>query len=260
MDITHLPSHDHPVVRHVTPAHTLQWLKMGYKDFKRAPADCAFYGVIFVVMGFFLAFYFDRAPQYVITFSTIFLLVGPFLAIGLYDVARQLEVFGGGRVDLVHTMTAWRVNIPAFTLYAALLTVLVFAWFRISLLIFALFFEGPLPTLEQIVASAFTLENAGFLIAYFGTGFFFALMVFAVSAVSIPMMLDKEIDTISAMVTSLEAVYKNILTMAVWAAIIVAMTVIGFVTYYVGLLFLIPIVALATWHAYRDMIVFEPDQ
>ncbi|RXZ43536.1 DUF2189 domain-containing protein [Crenobacter cavernae] len=259
MDITHLPSHDHPVVRHVTPAHTLRWLKMGYKDFKRAPADCAFYGVIFVVMGFFLAFYFDQAPQYVITFSTIFLLAGPFLALGLYDVARQLEAFGG-RVNLMHTITSWRVNMPAFTLYAALLTVLVFGWFRMSLLMFALFFEGPLPSLDQVVSASFTVDNIGFLVAYFGTGFFFALLVYAISAVSIPMMLDKEIDTISAMVTSLVAVYKNLLTMLLWAAIIVAMTVIGFLTYYVGLLFLMPIVALASWHAYRDLIAYELDQ
>jgi len=257
MDITHLNSREHTVIHHVTPAHTLLWLKMGYRDLKHAPADSVFYGAAFVLMGFFLSFYFEQAPQFVITFATVFLLVGPFLAIGIYDVARQLEAFNGGRVRLGHSMVAWRSNMQSFSLYAVLLAVLVFGWFRISLLIFALFFDGPLPTLDSIGSLAFSMENMPFLIAYFGTGLVFAVLVFGVSVVSIPMMLDKEVDTVTAMVNSLQAVWKNPLTMVAWAGIIVALTVVGFATYFVGLLVLMPLIGLATWHAYRDLISYE---
>jgi uncharacterized membrane protein len=101
-----------------------------------------FYGAVFVLMGYLLIAYFDSAPQFVLTLSTLFLLAGPFLAIGLYDLARQHEnVFATQRVNLWHSMIAWRVNLPGFTLYAALLALMVFGWFRVSLLMFALFFD-----------------------------------------------------------------------------------------------------------------------
>ncbi|TIC84667.1 DUF2189 domain-containing protein [Crenobacter intestini] len=257
MDTVHLPSHDHPVVRHVSPADTLAWLKAGWRDLKKAPADAGFYGAAFVLMGFFLVFFFEEAPQVVITLMALFLLVGPFLAIGLYDIARQIEIFHGNRVNLAQSLVAWRANIPSFTLYAALLAVLVFGWFRVSLLIFALFYETSAPTLSMLVSEAFSPEHLAFLIAYFGVGLLFALLVFAVSAVSIPMMLDKEIDAISAMVFSVQAVYKNLMTMLCWAAIIVALTAVGFASYFVGLLVVVPLIGLSTWHAYRAMITYE---
>ena len=260
MDITHHhPSNEHPVVKHVDVSYPAKWLRQGFKDLQRAPADSLFYGAAFVLMGYLLTIYFEQAPEIVVTLSTIFLLAGPFLAIGLYDIAKQMEAFDGrGRVTLIHSMTAWRVNMHSFALYAVLLAVLVFGWFRMSLLIFALFYDtATLPTLDMVVANAFKPENIGFLVAYFGVGFFFAALVFAISAVSLPMLLDKEVDTITAMVASLQAVYKNLLTMVVWAAMIVGLTVVGFATYFVGLIVIMPVIGLATWHAYRDLITFE---
>lgn len=257
MDITHLPSHEHIVVQHVTPGQSLQWLRLGWQDFRRAPADALFYGAVFVLMGYLLNMYFDFAPQFVITLAALFLLAGPFLAIGLYDISRQLESPLGGRVKLVHSMTAWRVNIPGFTLFAALLAVLVFGWFRVSLLMFALFFESNVPELDQLVASAFEIQNLPFLLAYFGTGLLFAIAVFAVSVCAIPMMLHKDVDTITAMVCSVQAVYRNLLTMLIWAAIIVLLTAIGFATQFIGLLLTMPLIGLSSWHAYRALINFE---
>ncbi|GHD77980.1 DUF2189 domain-containing protein [Vogesella fluminis] len=256
MDITHLPSHEHIVVRHVTPDQPLQWLRMGWQDLRRAPADSLFYGAAFVVMGFLLNLYFDFAPQFMLTLATLFLLAGPFLAIGLYDIARQLESARHGPM-LMHSITAWRSNLPGFTLFAALLAVLVFGWFRVSLLMFALFFEGSVPSLDQLVVSAFTTENLPFLLAYFGTGLFFAAAVFALSVCAIPMMLDKDVDTITAMVMSVRAVYRNLLTMLVWAAMIVFLTAIGFATWLIGLLIIMPLIGLSSWHAYRALINFE---
>jgi len=161
MDIAHLPSQEHIVVKHVAISEPLQWLKLGWQDLQRAPADAMFYGAAFVLMGYLLNTYFNYAPEYMITLAALFLLAGPFMAIGLYDIARQLEAFNGGRIRLAHSMAAWRVNLPGFTLYAALLAVMVFGWFRVSLLMFALFYEGSVPTLEALLANAFTQENIG---------------------------------------------------------------------------------------------------
>ena len=257
MDITHPSSSEHVVIAHVSVSQPFQWLRLGWQDLRRAPANTLFYGAVFVVMGYLLNMYFDFAPEYVITLSTLFLLAGPYLAIGLYDIARQLELQGSQRVSLVHSMTAWRVNMPGFTLFAALLAVIVIGWFRVSLLMFALFYEGSVPSLAVLVSSVWAIEHSAFLVAYFGSGFFFAIAVFALSVCAIPMMLHKDVDTITAMVNSVQAVYHNLLTMLVWAAMIVALTAIGFATHFVGLLLIMPLIGLASWHAYRALIHYE---
>ena len=259
MDITHGSSREHPVVHHVEVSQTMVWLQQGLKDLRRAPADAMFYGAVFVLMGYLLIAYFDSAPQFVLTLSTLFLLAGPFLAIGLYDLARQHEnTFATQRVNLWHSMVAWRVNLPGFTLYAALLALMVFGWFRVSLLMFALFFDtAALPSLDSLLTNALLPENMTFLLAYFGVGFLFAVAVFSLSVVAIPMMLDKDVDTVTAMINSVQAVYKNLLTMAVWAVMIVALTAVGFATYFIGLIVIMPVLGLASWHAYRAMISYE---
>lgn len=218
-----------------------------------------FYGAAFVLMGYLLISYFDSAPQFVLTLSTLFLLGGPFLAIGLHDLARQHEeIRAPQRVNLWHSMTAWKANLPGFTLFAALLAVLVFGWFRVSLLLFALFYDtAALPSLDELLANALLPANLPFLLAYFGVGFLFAATVFALSVVAIPMMLDKDVDTVTAMINSVQAVYKNLLTMTVWAAMIVALTAVGFATYFIGLIVIMPVLGLASWHAYRAMISYE---
>ena len=255
MDITHLPAHEQVQIQHVAVSAPWQWLRLGWQDLWRSPADSIFYGAAFVAMGYLLNAYFSYAPQFVITLAALFLLAGPFLAIGLYDIARQLEQ--GGRVRLLHSMTAWRVNMPGFTLFAALLAVLVFGWFRVSLLLFALFFEGNIPALDQLASMAFSADNLPFLLIYFGSGLMFAVAVFTLSCCAIPMMLHKEVDTITAMVNSVQAVYHNLLTMAVWAAMIVILTAIGFATQFIGLLLVMPLIGLSSWHAYRALIHFE---
>jgi len=155
-------------------------------------------------------------------------------------------------------MTAWKRNLPGFTLFAALLVVMVFGWFRISLLMFALFYDtAALPSLDQLLFNAFMPDNLAFLLAYFGVGFLFAASIFALSALAIPMMLDKEVDTVTAMVNSVQAVYKNLLTMAVWAAMIVILTAVGFATFFIGLIVIMPVLGLSSWHAYRAMITYE---
>lgn len=259
MDITHASSREHPVIHRVSVSQPFTWLRLGMQDLLKFPADAIFYGVAFVLMGYLLIRYVDSAPQLVLTLLTLFLLAGPFLAIGLYDLARQHEASQGRqRVSLLHSMAAWKANLPGFTLFAALLAVMVFGWFRVSLLIFALFFNtAALPSLDAILLNAFNPDNMTFLLVYFGVGLLFAVTIFSLSVVAIPMLLDKEVDTVTAMVNSLQAVYKNLLTMAVWAAMIVILTAVGFATFFIGLIVIMPVLGLASWHAYRAMITYE---
>jgi uncharacterized membrane protein len=260
MDLIHESITEHIVIHQVAPARVWHWLKLGFQDMRKVPGDAVFYGALFVLMGYLLRRYFISDPSLDMTMSTIFLLLGPFLAIGIYDLARQMENQKGARVTVTlhHSMVAWRENLQGFTLYAALLAILVFSWFRVSMLMFALFYDfSNFPAMNQLLANAWLPENRGFLLAYFGTGFFFAAVTFAVSAISVPMMLDKEVDTVTAMVSSVQAVYRNLLTMSLWAGMIVLLTAVGLATYFIGLLITMPLIGLATWHAYRELITYE---
>ena len=129
-----------------------------------------------------------------------------------------------------------------------------FAWFRVSLLMFALFYTDAIPTLDHILRTTFGGGHVEFLIAWFGVGLLFAVVVFAISVVAIPMMLDRDVDTVTAMLTSVRACYKNLPAMVVWALLIAVLTAIGFATMMIGLLVLMPLVGLASWHAYRALV------
>lgn len=262
MDATPVvPEQERPIIQHVKLTSPFKWLGQAWLALRKAPLHVFFYGLVFVVMGYVFSYYFSTAPETVITLSTLFLLVGPFLAIGLYDLAKQLDDPGKGaaqRPSLWHSMIAWRTNIQGFSLYAVLLAVLVFAWFRTSLLIFALFYDASgLTSLEHVLTHALLPVNRMFLFTYFGSGFVFALLVFASSAIALPMLLDKDIDTITAVLTSLQVVMQNGLPMLLWAGLIVGLCVLGFLTFYIGLAFTVPLVGLATWYAYRDLISYE---
>jgi uncharacterized membrane protein len=128
-------------------------------------------------------------------------------------------------------------------------------WARASLVVFALFYTEELPNLSGFLEQVLAFENVEFLIVYLGVGLLFALLVFSVSVVSIPLMLDRNQDAITAMLASIGALFRNPAAMTVWAIMIVAMTVIGFLTFHIGLVILMPLIGHATWHAYRDIVI-----
>lgn len=246
--------HPFPQVREISAAAPLRWLSLGWADLRRAPLASLFYGIAFAVMGALLQAFVDRAAVE-LALVTGFLLVAPFLAIGLYDLSRAAEA--GERVSLADSMSAWQVNAGAVGLYALILALLMAVWVRISVVVVALFFTGGLPDrstlLPELLASA---DGLGFLAAYAAAGFGFALLVFASSVVSIPMLLDRrEMDTFTAMIVSFNAVRVNFWPMLLWAALIVLLTAIGLATWNLGLVLTLPLIGHATWHAYREVVV-----
>ena len=127
-------------------------------------------------------------------------------------------------------------------------------WARASLVVFAMFYTQELPSLSGFLTQVVSLENLEFLVVYFGVGSIFALLVFAVSVVSIPLMLDRNQDAITSMLASLRALMLNPLPLLVWAALIVTLTLIGFLSFHIGLVVMMPVVGHATWHAYRELV------
>ncbi|MBL8515437.1 MAG: DUF2189 domain-containing protein [Betaproteobacteria bacterium] len=238
-----------PEVRRVPVSRPFRWLRKGWADFD---AGSAFYGVCFALMGGAIQFVFREAPHYASSLAMGFLLVGPFLAIGLYDLSRQKEMRGAAR--LLSSLTAWRANPGAIGVYVLILTVIFLVWARASLVTFALFHHQGLPDLATLVAQLVRGENFVLILAWLGVGAVFAALVFALSVVSIPFLLDARAEAVTAAAASVLALARNPLAMFIWAALIATLTVAALAAFHVGLIIVAPVIGHATWHAYRDVI------
>lgn len=243
---------DFPVIRDVPWYSPFRWLARGLRDLRARMELSLFFGFCYAAMGLAVTFVFEHAYQYTSALTSGFMLLGPFLAIGLYEISRRRE--RGEKADLVSTLTIWRHNAGNIGIFAAVLLVLFLVWARASLVIFALFYTNEMPNLSGFLGQLVSLENLEFLAVYTGVGLIFATLVFAVSVVSIPLMLDRDQDAITAMLASISALARNPVACVLWAALIVSLTVIGFLTFHLGLVFFMPVVGHATWHAYRDMV------
>ncbi len=241
-----------PTIRDVKVGSPFRWFARGWNDLIMCPIPSLFYGFCFAAMGLLITFVFEHAYEYTSGLTSGFLLLGPFLSMGLYEISRRREK--GESCSLLPTMLVWRRNAGNIGIFAVVLGVLFLVWARASLVIFALFYTNEMPNLTGFLQQLVSLENLEFLMVYFAAGMIFATLAFAVSVVSIPLMLDRDQDAITAMLASVGALARNPASMIVWALCIVSATLIGFMTFHLGLAVLMPLVGHATWHAYRDLI------
>ncbi len=243
-------------IRQVEPSEIKTWLRKGWEDLKSHPVPSLFYGVVFVLMGYALATLLGKASHMVLALAAGFMLIGPFLATGLYEISRRRE--SGEEVTLVSSALAWRSNPIQIGVFAAILGFVLVIWVRFAALMFAVVFLGTtFGVSDSIRQMFFTGEGLQFLIVFTLVGGVMAVLNFVVSVVSVPMLLDKQTDTLNAVATSIKAVGENPKTMAIWAMIIAGLTIVGLAPYFLGLVITMPLVGHATWHAYRSMVVEE---
>jgi uncharacterized membrane protein len=241
-----------PGVRTVGAPAPFGWLAAGWEDFRAHPWPSTFYGACFAAMGWLIVITFRHAYEYVSALVTGFFLVGPFLAIGLYELSRRRAK--GEPAWLAPSLDAWRPNVGAIGMFALVLAVILLVWARASLIVFALFYTSEMPSVDRFLEQVFSLDNVEFLFAYFCVGGFFAVLVFAISVVSVPMMLDRNTDGIVAVLTSLKTFAANVPAMVVWGLLIFALVAAGFALFFVGLVVAVPVIGHATWHAYRALV------
>ena len=241
-----------PVIKQVQPGAILDWLHAGVEDTRRGGLSSLFYGVFFAAAGWLMHAVFAEAYGLFAGLTTGFLLLGPFLAMGLYDLSRRMEL--GQHPTLIPSLTAWRPNLLNNALFAGLLIVVLLVWARASLVIFALFFEGGLPTFTDVVLNVITFKQPTFALIYFAAGGLFAGLVFAISVIAVPLMADRKTDAITAAIASIAACLRNPGTMLLWGFCIVVLVGFGFATHFIGLIVTMPIVGHATWHVYRDVV------
>ncbi len=250
-EITEEPS-AFPSVRRLPASAPFAWLAAGWRDFVAAPVPSLFYGVVFAAMGWLVVYVFRHAYQYVWGLTTGFLLVGPFLSIGLYELSRRRE--RGQPQLLAPSLDAWRPNVGSIGIFALVLGVLLLVWSRASLVVIAVFFPDEMPSLSGFMVNALSTDHLEFLLAYFAVGGFFAALTFAIAVVSVPMMLDRDTDGITAALTSIRACRDNVSAMIVWGLVIAGVIGVGFLAAFVGLVVAVPVIGHATWHAYRALV------
>lgn len=235
-------------LRTLSCADPWRWLALGWRDFRRAPGIGLFYGSCFTAMGWVLLKVFERAPAYTLALSAGFLLMGPFLCLGLYRVSQRLEQ--GKRPGLRDSLFAWNTRTGQLAIFGLVLLVLEMLWGRATLVVFALSFAG-MPDFKGSLLALLDPENLTFILAWSAVGAVFAGLIYAVSVISIPMILHRPVDAITAGLTSLRLVATQTRVMLWWALLIALLTFLALLPFFVGLLVVAPVIGHASWHAYR---------
>ena len=241
-----------PNIRRVPATRPFTWLGEGVRDLKGNLLESLVYGAIVAAIGWAIWNYAAERPQPFTASITGFFLLAPLLAAGLYEISRRHEM--GRDTGFGESLQGWKRSGGPLAEYGLHLVIVAIFWERLSAILFALFYQGAVPNLEAFYRDVF-LSGAYWqlTLVYVAVGGVLAIIVFVVSAISIPMLLDRDVDIYTAMATSLVAVGRNIPAMAVWAVLIVVLTAIGFATYMIAMIAIFPVLGHATWHAYRDL-------
>lgn len=238
-------------------ADPFRWLRLGFHDFRHMPVIGFFYGMMFWGMAMVVRSVFLSNPEFTLSAISGCLLAGPFLAMGLYDASMKRQL--GVEPHVESSMTCWRPHIRSMGMLVMLLVVMELLWGRASLVVFAVFFNTGMPSTANVVEVLFNPQNWEFVIAYLCVGGFFAGLVYASTVVSIPMILDRDTDAITACLTSMRLFFTQTGVMLVWGAIIMVLVLVSLVPTGLGLFITGPWLGFATWHAYKGTVRFEED-
>jgi uncharacterized membrane protein len=244
----------HPVVRDIGAADLKEALAKGVHDFNEMPTHLAFIGLIYPIFGIGLAAltFSENALPLLFPLVSGFALLGPVAAIGLYELSRRREL--GLDTSWVHLFDVLRSpSFPAILALGFTLMVIFGVWLAIAQGLYEWLYGPMAPRSYSTFLQEVLTSSRGWTLIILGhaIGFVFAAIVFSISVISFPMLLDRDVGVVCAVQTSLRAVLANPRTMAVWALIIAALVMIGSVPLLVGLAVVMPILGHASWHLYR---------
>ncbi|MGD2074633.1 MAG: DUF2189 domain-containing protein [Gammaproteobacteria bacterium] len=238
----------------VAPCRTLQlsdpwrWVKRGWEDFRQAPGPSLWYGGVLVLISYALALVTWKLGGYILILSMMsgFVFIAPVLAVGLYSISCQLQ--RGLDPQIGYCLREGRRHLGDELVFSMIMLVIFLVWARAASMVHVFF---PMESEPQLTDLALFLGVGS------AVGAVFAGLVFSASAFSLPMMLDRKVDTVTAVLTSVNAVLRNKGPMLIWAMIIVTSVALSFATAFLGLAVLMPVIGYATWHGYRDSIQAE---
>jgi uncharacterized membrane protein len=241
-----------PPVRIVTPGAPWTWIARGWRDFLRAPVPSLVHGVIAASYGM-LVLGIARDHLYLVSGAfSAFVLVAPVLVTGLYESSRLLA--RGEPATLRDAVGAWRRSgVPLFGFGLALMLIGSY-WVLVSSVLIASLVKTPITGFEDFLRFVVLSKESNLFLVWMSFGGVVAALVFAASAVSVPLLLDRQVDLLTAVLTSMQAVGANPFVMAWWAVLIMIGTTLGIATLLLGLIVVVPVLGHATWHAYVDLV------
>lgn len=247
-------SHDGamPLVQEVSPARVFAWLQLGARDLAQMPRISLEVGAAVALAGVALVAAAWKATYLAPALLGGFLLVAPFLALPLYALSRQRE--NGEPADAGMAWRAWRENAGSIALFGLMLAIAYLFWERAAAIVFAFHYTGQPLNVSRLPAELLSGSYGLLLFSFLTVGGLLAAAVFALSVVSAPLLLDRPVDVITAAVTSVRCCLRNPATMLLWAVVIASLTVVGFATLMIGLVVIFPLLAHASWHAYRELV------
>ncbi|HHS88746.1 MAG TPA: DUF2189 domain-containing protein [Rhodobacteraceae bacterium] len=245
-----------PEIGRLTISKLFASLAAGWQDFRAAPAFGLLFTGIYVLVGMALVALKAGSVEWMITVSLGFPLVAPFAAVGLYEVSRRLEA--GEKLvwrDVLGVVIGERRRQCPWI--GAIVVIYFLIWTLLAHILFALIM-GPsaLINISSSLESLFTTRGFILIAAELLLGGILGFFLFSFTVVSLPLLLDREIDFVSAMLVSLRTVRENLGVMLVWALIIGALSVIAMAPFFLGLFIVLPVLGHATWHLYRRALYF----
>ncbi len=254
MSTTHPPAT--PEINEVDPSDLRASLALGWQDFRRAPLYGLAFAAVYVLGGWLITWAMTSSGQiwWTLPASAGFPILGPFIACGFYEISRRLEAGEPLTAAEIFGVILRQKDrqIPAI---AAVIVVYFLFWNFLSHMIFALFLGNA--TMTNVSSSlAVFLTPEGLTMLAFGTavGAAFATLLFCLTVVSLPMLLDREVDFVTAMLTSFALVQANPRVMLGWGALIAVCLFAGMVPAFLGLFVVLPLFGHASWHLYRRAI------
>jgi uncharacterized membrane protein len=249
------PAADHITINRIDLEAPWRWLGAGWSDIGRMPAISLGYGAVFTLLAVAMLFGLARVggQALILPLAGGFLLIGPVLAAGLYEGSRRLET--GEQPSAVDIVLAG-FRMPGQLAQLGLILMLIFlAWVETAFLLLMLYSgAGAFPPFAELFPQML-YTNRGLLTLIVGTleGAALAALVFAISAISAPMLTIRPVGIALGIYASVRAVGFNLRPMALWAALIALIMLLGIATFFLGLIVAFPLIGHATWHAYREI-------
>jgi uncharacterized membrane protein len=240
-------------VRRVSKERPREWLREGWEDLRHLGMPSLAHGLLIAALGAGLLIVGGTHPYFIAAAISGYLLVGPIMTTGACELSRRRAA--GEPVGFDESLTALVRHPRELLKFGAILAVIAVVWFTASEVMLRSVFD--LPGL-YLWGGFMDQATAGQVLAYLGSGAVLAAMVFTLSVVAVPLIIDRDASAEAAMWGAVKATVANPGPMLRWAALIVALTALGFVTLLVGMIVVAPLLGHATWHAYRDLIADAP--
>ncbi len=248
-----------PVIHKIGLADLKDVLVKGLADFNAMPTHLVFFAMIYPIVTIVFARTYGGYDllQYAFPLLAGYTLIGPVVAVGMYELSRRRELgLDCSRMKAFHVLQ--RHAIRPISMLGLLLMVIYLAWLFTAQAIYVKYFGtvGPV-SITEFGFDLFTTDSGLALIVFgSGAGFIFAAVVFTLSVISFPMLLDRDVGLITAIVTSIRAVLANPVIMGVWGFIVAYIMLIAALPFFIGLGIALPVLGHATWHLYRKVVEF----